>query len=315
MLRTDFDAAQSEIMTLQTNLSNIQALNDYVSVEMNTLDGLTGPHVFFTGANVHIRSGSGDTNDSGVLTGLGNLVVGYNEAPGDLEPVAGERNGAHNFIIGREHRYSSFGGLVAGFNNTISGEEASVSGGRRNMASGRYASISGGDRNVASGLDASVSGGRQNTASGLDASVSGGLENTAGPDPDRMSCNMLLGLRASVSGGRDNTACGNDASVSGGVNNTASGLQASVSGGQSNIAGPNTDADPMNMSCDMLMGPQASVSGGSNNTACGEEASCQWGRLQRGQRSPGECQRRRAQCRQRGGGECQRRPKEHGQRR
>ncbi len=47
MLRTDFDAAQSEIMTLQTNLSNIQALNDYVSVEMNTLDGLTGPHVFY----------------------------------------------------------------------------------------------------------------------------------------------------------------------------------------------------------------------------------------------------------------------------
>lgn len=76
-----------EIVTmLQQNA--VLALGSFVSVEMGIINDLSGPHVVFTGANIHIRSGSGatddNTDDDDTLTGLGNLVVGYNEAPAGL---------------------------------------------------------------------------------------------------------------------------------------------------------------------------------------------------------------------------------------
>ena len=150
-------------------------LNPYVSVSTSTINGLVGPHVLFTGANVHVRSGSGHTNDTCVpltcgnaltLTGLGNLAVGYNEAPVTAPPlVTGDRSGSHNLIAGDGHRYPKYGGLVAGIQNNISGE---------------YASASGGGNNTASGFNSSVSGGAGNTASGEDSSVSGGAQRSAG---------------------------------------------------------------------------------------------------------------------------------------
>ena len=127
-----------------------------------------GTEVFFTGCNVNVQSGSGATD--GNVNGLGNLIVGYNANTGGHT-----RTGSHNLIVGDEHDYSSFGGLVAGFENTIAAPWASVSGGNHNTASGNLAaSVSGGAGNTASGDWASVSGGAGNTASGNYASVSGG---------------------------------------------------------------------------------------------------------------------------------------------
>jgi hypothetical protein len=66
-----------------------------------------GNDVIFEGCNVHIRSGAGYTGAP--VNGLGNLVVGYNEAfPDD------DRTGSHNLVVGAFHSYSSSGGLVAG---------------------------------------------------------------------------------------------------------------------------------------------------------------------------------------------------------
>lgn len=108
------------------------------------------------------------------MTGLGNLVVGYNEVPfGGL--AAGDRGGAHNLIVGPEHRYLSVGGFVAGEENTISGAFASVSGGAGNTASGGNSSVSGGFLNTASGGGASVSGGAARSAPGVIDWVAGGL--------------------------------------------------------------------------------------------------------------------------------------------
>ncbi len=56
-------------------------------------------------------------------------------------------------VIGPNHRFLSFGGLVAGLHNTISGPEASVSGGSFNTASGLAASVSGGHGCEAASLD------------------------------------------------------------------------------------------------------------------------------------------------------------------
>jgi hypothetical protein len=254
-------ALQGRVATLESNRA--LALAPFVSVDQSMINGLRGPHVILSGANVHIQSGLGLTDDrdqTGLASGLGNLVVGYNEVPVEEEVLVvlqpADRHGSHNVIIGPEHRFSNVGGFVVGFQNTVSGDFASVSGGAANTASGHFASVSGGLLNTAGGDFASVSGGTSNTASGGFASVSGGTSNTASGGRASVSggsLNTASGARASVSGGSLNTASGDLASVSGGTSNTASGLQASVSGGTSNTAS----------------GARASVSGGLIRSAPG----------------------------------------------
>jgi hypothetical protein len=127
--------------------------------------------VVFSGANVYIQSGSGYTDDntsgwygdgSGTLTGLGNLIIGYNaELDGSFE-----RTGSHNLVVGDDHSWTSYGGLVVGYQNTIAAAYASVSGGYYNTANGYYSSISGGNENTASGDYSSVSGGYLHSAAG-----------------------------------------------------------------------------------------------------------------------------------------------------
>jgi hypothetical protein len=129
-----------------------------------------GNEVFITEANLHIVNGLGRTScteDSGepipdCPNGLGNLIVGYNESRGgDI------RTGSHNVVVGIQHNFSSFGGLVVGEFHTLSSDFAVVSGGQSNTASGSHSSVSGGQGNVASGDYASVGGGFFTTASGF----------------------------------------------------------------------------------------------------------------------------------------------------
>ena len=96
--------------------------------------------IVFEGCNVHIRNGTGRTNSK---NGTSNLIIGYNEDDELVTPKSeasdygpNDRSGSHNLVIGPEHTYSSYGGLVAGYRNTVSGTYASVSGGGQNVASG-----------------------------------------------------------------------------------------------------------------------------------------------------------------------------------
>jgi hypothetical protein len=213
---------QNELTTLQNQLANaknVLALDPFVRVDPNPEIGVIGPNIIFSGANIHIVSGSGMTNDNGNARGLGNLIIGYDEAPGPLQSP--ERGGSHNLVIGRWNRFTKapFGGFIAGEVNTIDAEAASVTGGVGNTAGGFAASVSGGQSNT-SGFAASVSGGQSNTASGDFASVSGGFDNTAS------------GGAASLLGGGTNTASASGASVVGGSSNTAGGIETVVIGGQ-----------------------------------------------------------------------------------
>ena len=162
------------------------ALGPYVSVTGEALNGVRGPHILFTGANVHIRSGSGRTDDNvpsgGVLTGLGNLFIGYDDPVSAGGSGPQPRTGSHNLIVGAEHTFQSFGGLVAGWRNLILAPWASVSGGAGNAASGEFSSVSGGIVGEASGKFSSVSGGSGCDASGESSSVSGGDETGSGSD-------------------------------------------------------------------------------------------------------------------------------------
>ncbi len=128
------------------------------------------PTIQFTGVNAQLVNGEGKTAS---LNGEGNLVIGYDENAGRTQ------TGSHNLILGEEQAFSSFGGLVAGFGNTISGREASVSGGALNTASGFYTSITGGMHNTASIEAGSVQGGDKNLVEGRFASIFGGKELTA----------------------------------------------------------------------------------------------------------------------------------------
>ena len=191
--KNEINSLQTSNTTLQKQLTAVQSnhallLGPFVSVDPNPEIGVIGPNIIFSGANIHIVSGLGATNDNGNPSGLGNLIIGYNEDPqntGNPPLQPGDRGGSHNLVIGRGNRFTkaAFGGLVAGEANTISNEAASVSGGSNSTASGQWASVSGGLANTASGNGASVSGGFYNTARGFAGStVLGGLRNTAGAD-------------------------------------------------------------------------------------------------------------------------------------
>jgi hypothetical protein len=89
---------------------------------------------------VHVRSGSGST--SGTPNGTGNLIIGYNED--SILPTGKNRSGSHNLVVGSEHTFSSYGGLIAGYWNTVSAEHGSVSGGFANTVSALRGSVLGG---------------------------------------------------------------------------------------------------------------------------------------------------------------------------
>jgi hypothetical protein len=194
-LKKQVAALQSQVQTLQTQLAAVQSnkaleLGPFVSVDPNRKNGVIGPHITFTGANIHIESGSGATDDhlstGGSLTGRGNLIIGYDEDPAALgSPLnPGDRGGSHNLVIGRWNRFGqfAFGGLVAGEANSIMFEAASVSGSQFNVSGSYASSVIGGVTNTASGGSATVCGGGGNTAGGYEAVVIGGLNITDNND-------------------------------------------------------------------------------------------------------------------------------------
>lgn len=278
-LRDRIVALESRVYNLQVLLRDVQALLENVTRDDTNL--------YFTGINVHIRNGKGHTMTA---NGLGNLIVGYNEE----SDTGSQRSGSHNIVVGDRHNYTSYGGFVAGRQNTISDSFASVSGGYGNTASGDFSSVSGGEYNTASGAGASVSGGENNEALALASSITGGKHNRAsgyyslvaggghneaglGNDAqsrfaailggegniagNKSSDNFDLAEHATIIGGKGNLSKGAFATVSGGTANNAIGKYSSISGGRENIAD----------------GECASVSGGTANNATGKYSSISGG--------------------------------------
>lgn len=215
-----------------------------------------------SGVNVQIVNGLGATNgnpadpysvDPGVTrtNGLGNLILGYAESAEELYgPGPGgkddERTGSHNVVVGIGGDYSSYGALVGGAYNRVTGAYASVTGGANNLASGDFASVGGGghvldpfDGNRAAGELASVSGGSDNAAAGVAAWVGGGFQNRASGDESAVcagQANTASSLHDWIGGGVSNLASGGGAAVCGGVFNFAVAPFAVVTGGEGNAA-------------------------------------------------------------------------------
>jgi hypothetical protein len=219
-LESALESALGRITQLETQLVALQ------SNSVMTLDGVlsldpTTHTAAFHGVNVQIVNGAGQTDS---INGLGNLIVGYDEENLDS---GSDKTRSHNFVAGSQNSYSSFGGVVLGYRNAISGPYSNVTGGRDNTAAGHNATVSGGLSNRANGRRSlveragapTVSGGNNNIAEQVGApggaTVSGGGFNSASA-----GSSVVLSAPA-VSGGTQNTASGSCSAVSGGVNNRA----------------------------------------------------------------------------------------------
>ncbi len=244
----------------------------------NLLAGVTrtGDNLNFDGMNVRIRNGNGATNSS--VNGLGNLIIGYNESfiPINNEsfPMEEEnKSGSHNIVLGAGHNYSSYGGIVSGYNNAIMSPYANVTGGRQNQALEDYSSISGGHLHIANGNTSSISGGFENLTAGNASSVSGGRENRATVRYASVSGgfhNFSIGEATSISGGRDNRADNHYSSISGGKDNEALRDYATVNGGFNNIA--RADFSTVNGGrYNIAEGMFSTIGGGNERTASGED--------------------------------------------
>ncbi|MCA9221101.1 MAG: hypothetical protein KDA71_12295, partial [Planctomycetales bacterium] len=210
----DANQVNANFAALVACIQSLDERTQFISIVQGDLDGLAGPHMLIEGANIHVRSGTGATDDFGTLAGLGNLVVGYDENAGGRN-----RSGSHNLVIGRDHTYSSFAGIVAGEHNKITGDSASVVGGQFNEASDSAAAVLGGGFNLASKLRATVSGGENNTSSQIGASVAGGHNNLASAG------------NSTAVGGENNVAGAPQSVVVGGEQNQTTATRSAILGG------------------------------------------------------------------------------------
>lgn len=195
--QTTLDAIEARLSELESDRSALQARVDELE---QTLDGVTRTDdtLRFTGMNLQLVNGQGQTSSA---NGLGNLTVGYNEE-------ARAQTGSHVVAIGPRHSFTSWGALVAGDNNTVSGAYSSVTGGENGTASGLFSTVTGGTGNTASGWASAALAGSGNTASGDMSAVSGGVISQAS------------GPHSSVSGGDNVRAAGYLSSILGGLNYT-----------------------------------------------------------------------------------------------
>jgi hypothetical protein len=159
-LNTRVDGLNTAVGDLNTKVDNgvVPDLKKYVSVNTNDMNGVKGPNLVFRGVNVHVQSGAGATADT--TSGLGNLVVGYNEQASPDQV----RLGAHNLVGGSQNSFSSYGGLVFGVANKVTGTYAAVVSGTNNTASGTSSGILSGETTIASGISSGVVGGKLKSA-------------------------------------------------------------------------------------------------------------------------------------------------------
>ena len=167
----DMAALVQRLETLESQVADLEAR--LADAEDNTVLKLNGyldlddhdpakPVAILAGVNLQVINGLGNTN---TINGLGNLIIGYDEdfarsiwdeqmkicslgtytnqtdceANGQVWS-AEHKSGSHYLIVGEGHRYSQYGGLVAGRFNTVNGMYSTVTGGEDNTASRRGSS-------------------------------------------------------------------------------------------------------------------------------------------------------------------------------
>ncbi|PIE70462.1 MAG: hypothetical protein CSA22_07855 [Deltaproteobacteria bacterium] len=140
------ESLEKRIALLEAELAKVTPLLKGMVRAGNTL--------ILTNMNLQIVNGKGKTEST---NGNGNLIIGYNESKD------AKHSGSHNIVVGPDNTYTSYGGIVTGRNNAVSGKYAVAVGGENQSASGDYSGVFGGKNNKATGPHTSVSGGRNRT--------------------------------------------------------------------------------------------------------------------------------------------------------
>jgi hypothetical protein len=105
-----------------------------VVADLGTYLTVTANDLTISNANLSVVSGEGTTD--GTVNSLGNITIGYDEDLG-----ANIKTASHNLVVGKHHTYSSYGGIVVGYSNSITNSYSSVSGGVDNTSSDSYSSV------------------------------------------------------------------------------------------------------------------------------------------------------------------------------
>jgi hypothetical protein len=180
------DDSQAKVAVLEKSVAALQrqltlvasnpalGLGPFVTVDPNPEIGVAGPNITFHGANIHIvASASGF-----VRNGLGNLIIGNDEAFSALQP--GDRGGTSNLVVGRFHKFTahSFLSVVFGEDNKLD-EQGNVLGGTGNLLANGLGVVVGGFSNRVTEEGGVIVGGSQNATTGIGAVVLGGSGNDA----------------------------------------------------------------------------------------------------------------------------------------
>lgn len=102
------------------------------------------PTILIEGVNVQIVNGRGSMQST---NGRGNLIVGYQSE----RPF--HRTGSHNIVVGDEHTYTSYGGIVSGEGNWLAGPNSVALAARSSVVRGEACAVVAGLENEVDGLD------------------------------------------------------------------------------------------------------------------------------------------------------------------
>ncbi len=137
----------AEVAALQTTVDDLVVSTGALTSITDVMEVNSDGDVVFEATNVRIVSGAGSSDAT--PNGTGNLIVGYDENDG-----TDTKTGSHNFVVGPNHSYQTFGGIVAGSNNAIEGDgHAMAIGGHGNTVSGEHSIAIGGWDSTLEGSD------------------------------------------------------------------------------------------------------------------------------------------------------------------
>jgi hypothetical protein len=136
-LQAQIAVLQKQVTALQT--SSVQALAPFLKVDLSPKNGVQGPNIVISGANVQIVNGTGQT---GIVNGRGNLIIGYDELPSPALS-AGDRGGSHNLVMGMANKFTTwaYSGIVNGVSNVINGESDVILSGDNNVIAGNVSGL------------------------------------------------------------------------------------------------------------------------------------------------------------------------------
>lgn len=212
--------------------AEITALHTTVAAQQNRLDvfdklpfRLDGTNLWIEHVNVHIVDGGMKTISS---SGLGNLIIGYNEPGGPRDIKIGReraaqdqvilhkvdvRDGSHNLVLGSLNNYHGSGGIICGRDNQSDGNYACIIGGASNTISkgsfdiddadggprihhdyrGDFSVIVGGINNLVNCDSSAIFNGKRDTCHSVNCAIFGGADSIIYADTSNGGDRVVLG--------------------------------------------------------------------------------------------------------------------------